>query len=408
VAVHQVAPVADLSTLKIDRTKPPRGTRWWRWLVLGCGLILLVGAAVFALRRSAPVVVLATAHRMSNGAGPGLLNASGYVTPRRRATIAAKITGLVSKVFVDEGMYVKQGQVLATLDNSDALVRLGSARASRSAVSAASVDLDVNLANAKTELYRTGQLEKEGVSSEQSLDLARTTAHSLQARIMLTQEQVLASDALIRIAGQDLDNTIVRAPFAGLVVSKDAQVGEMVSPISAGGGFTRTGIATIVDMTSLEVEVDVNESYISRVLPGRAVTVILDAYPDWKIPGTVRIIIPSADRQKATIKVRISFDKLDPRILADMGVKVTFLADVPKGQANHDAYLLVPAQAIRPEGSRQVVYVYRDGRTERRAVKLGQIAGDDQEVIAGLVEGDQVVVQGFDGLHDGTPVKVKQ
>jgi RND family efflux transporter MFP subunit len=343
-----------------------------------------------------------------NGAAPGaLLNASGYVTPRRRATIAAKITGLVSQVLVDEGMSVREGQVLATLDNSDAQTRLTSARADRAAASAALGDLEVNLANANRELQRTTQLHADGVSSQQALDLARTAADSLRARIVFTQKQVQAADARTSMAQQDFANTIVRAPFAGLVVSKDAQVGEMVSPVSAGGGFTRTGIATIVDMKSLEIEVDVNESYIARVLPGRPVTVILDAYPEWQIPGTVRIIIPTADRQKATVKVRISFDQLDPRILADMGVKVTFFDDQAKQQLNRGAGFLVPKQAIRAEGSQKVIYVFHDGRTERRAVSLGGIRGEDQEVIAGLNEGDQIVVQGFDGLHDGTAVKVK-
>ena len=405
-ALHKVAPAPDLSTLKINRGPPPPGTRWFRWLLLTLGVFLLAGGLVFALRRTDPVVLVSTVRRV-NGAGPVLLNASGYVTPRRRATVAAKITGLVTRVLVDEGMSVKEGQVLATLDSSDALVRVASARADRSVASAALGDLEVNLANASRELSRAEELQGAGVSSQQSLDLARTTADSLQARIVLTQDQVKAAGAHTDIALRDFENTVVRAPFDGLVVSKDAQVGEMVSPISAGGGFTRTGIATLVDMKSLEVEVDVNESNIARVLPGHPVSVILDAYPDWQIPGTVRIIIPTADRQKATIKVRISFDKLDPRILADMGVKVTFIGDRPKEQTNSGAQFLVPRSAIRAEGSQQVVYVYRDGRVERRAVKLGASQGDDQEVIAGLSEGDQIVVQGFNGVRDGMAVRVK-
>jgi len=406
-ALPRIAPVPDLATLKIDRAHSPPGTRWFRWLVLVLVLSLLVGGMVFALRRTDPVVLVVTARSVNNAGRGVLLNASGYVTPRRRATVAAKITGLVSQVLVEEGMQVREGQVMATLDNSDAQTRVTSARADRAAASAALGDLQVNLTNSTRELQRTTQLQREGVSSQQALDLAHTTEESLRARIVATQEQVRAADAHTSIAQQDLANTIVRAPFAGLVVSKDAQVGEMVSPISAGGGFTRTGIATIVDMKSLETEVDVNESYIARVLPGRPVTVILDAYPDWQIPGTVRIIIPTADRQKATVKVRISFDQLDPRILADMGVKVSFLEEQPKQQTNQGPHFLVPKQAIRMEGNQKIIYVCRDGRTERRAVGLGAIHGEDQEVIAGLNDGDQIVVKGFDGIHDGTAVKVK-
>ncbi len=352
------------------------------------------------------MVEVATAHASQAGR-PALLNASGYVTPRRRATIAAKITGLVKEVFADEGMRVEPGQILATLDDSDARARLISTRADREAIAATLGDLRVNLANAERDRRRAEDLWKDGGISEQALDQARTAVDSLQARIALGEEQVRAAEAKIRVAQEDLDNTVVRAPFAGIVVSKDAQRGEMVSPISAGGGFTRTGIATIVDMTSLEIEVDVNESYIARVKPGQAVMAVLDAYPDWQIPAKVRTVIPTADRQKATVKVRLAFDRLDPRILPDMGVKVTFYGDEPSTRAAGATRLLVPRAAIREEGGSQVVFVYRDGRVERRAVRLGQARGNDQEVVAGLSDGEQVVVKGLEGLRDGLRVQLK-
>jgi HlyD family secretion protein len=198
----------------------------------------------------------------------------------------------------------------------------------------------------------------------------------------------------------------VRAPFDGVAVSKDAQVGEMVSPISAGGGFTRTGIATIVDMQSLEIEVDVNESFIAKVKPGQKVEAVLDSYPNWGIPAKVRTLIPSADRQKATVKVRISFDKLDPRILPDMGVKVSFLGDESEGQ-RAAVQALVPKDAVREVDGKQVVFVFRDGRLERRAVKLGLTRGNDAEVLAGLSQGEQVVVQGPQGLQDGQQARTR-
>jgi RND family efflux transporter MFP subunit len=250
-------------------------------------------------------------------------------------------------------------------------------------------------------------LEKEGITSTQALDTARTAVNSLRAKIALTDEQTHAAEERIRVAQQDLDNCTVTSPFDGIVVSKDAQVGEMVSPISAGGGFTRTGIATVVDMQSLEVEVDVNESYIARVHEGMPVTAILDAYPDWSIPAKVRTVIPTADRQKATVKVRISFDQLDPRILPDMGVKVTFLGDEPKAAQSGAPKLVVPQAAIRNENGSSIVFLYQDGRVERRAVRPGGTRGGDQEIVAGLVSGDQVVVSGLGGLHDGSRVELK-
>jgi RND family efflux transporter MFP subunit len=253
-------------------------------------------------------------------------------------------------------------------------------------------------------------LQKAAVQSQEQLDNARTNAESLLAKIDLAKSQVEAAEARIQVAQQAVDNCTIRSPFDGIVVSKDAQVGEMVSPISAGGGFTRTGIATIVDMNSNEIEVDVNESYIARGQNGQPVTAILDAYPDWEIPSRVRTIIPSADRQKATVKVRISFIRLDPRILPDMGIKVTFLgAETPKqnGAAVTPA-ALIPQSAVHDDSGKKVVFLLKDTRIERRAVTLGGNRGSDTEIIAGLTAGDTVVVRGPADLHDGQIVGVKK
>ena len=326
----------DLSGLKIEeRERGDRaGRHTWRGFALAGLALLIVIAAAVILRGRVPAVEVATVRPGGDSAAAALLNASGYVTPRRRATVAAKITARVVDVYVDEGMTVSEGQVLARLDDADARRRLTAARTQRDATAARIRNLEVNLANAEREFHRQTELDKSGFTSAQEVDAARTTAESLRAQIDATREEVRAADAQIAVAQQDVDNCTVRAPFAGVVVSKDAQRGEMVSPISAGGGFTRTGIATIVDMDSIEIEVDVNESYIARVEPGQRVEAVLDAYPDWRIPAKVRTVIPTADRQKATVKVRISFDTLDPRILPDMGVKVSFLAaEQPSGQA---------------------------------------------------------------------------
>ncbi len=406
----------DLSTLRIDeRARNRRGPG--KALGLFAALVVLALGTmglVFALRIQKPVVEVAVAR----GAGQKvttLLNASGYVTPRRRATVASKLTGQVTTVLAEEGMHVNAGQVLATLDDSDARRRLEFARAERDATAASIADLRVNLADAERELKRAEELHASGIQSLQTLDRARTAVESLRARISLADEQVRAAESRIRVSQQDLENCVVRAPFEGLVVSRDAQVGEMVSPISAGGGFTRTGIATLVDMQSLEIEVDVNESFIARVKPGQTVSATLDAYPSWQIPARVRTVIPTADRQKATVKVRVSFLKLDPRILPDMGVKVAFLEDPPalprsgkKGRQETAAQALIPSDAVRQENGAPVVYLVRDGRLERRAVSLGRQHGADVEVVAGLTEGDPVVLRGPRELRDGQQVKIKQ
>src|SRR5262244_934576 len=326
-------PTPDLASLKIHDSARTRGSggKILGYFAAAIGLVLLIAGAVFALKNRAPVVEVATVQAAGDSTQQTLLNASGYVTPRRRATVAAKITGRVTGVFFDEGNHAKEGQLLATLDDSDSKRALDSAVADRDSAKAAIRDYEVQLRYAEIQLHRSQELTTSGVSSQDQLDNATTQADSLKAKIALAKQQVAVSEARIREAQQAVDNCEIHAPFSGIIVSKDAQVGEMVSPVSAGGGFTRTGIATIVDMNSNEIEVDVNESYIARVQPGQPVTAILDAYPDWEIPSRVRTIIPSADRQKATVKVRISFLKLDPRILPDMGIKVTFLgAETPK------------------------------------------------------------------------------
>jgi len=400
----------DLSGLKIDerQRRDSRRRRWPRAFAVGLGAVLMVSAAVvFILGDKTPVVEVATV-REDRGGRSALLNASGYITPRQRATIAAKITGRVNAIFAEEGVHVQPGQVLATLDDVDARARLASVGADRDATAAALGDLRVNLANAERELWRIEALRARELVSQQDRDQARMAVDSLRARIKLASAQVSAAEARIRVAQQDLDNCTVRAPFAGVVVSKDAQVGEMVSPVSAGGSFTRTGIATIVDMDSLEIEVDVNESYIARVKPGQPVTAVLDAYADWQIPAKVRTVIPTADRQKATVKVRVAFDRLDPRILPDMGVKVTFFGDETSHPADGGARVRVPRAALHVQGDSPAVFVYHDGRVDRRAVRLGQVRGDEQEVIAGLSDGEQVVTMGLGELRDGQRAQLKR
>ena len=402
-------PGPDLSGLRIEERARSAGSgrRKRRILALPAVIILVAVGSFLATRTRVAVVAVAEARPAGDPATTALLNASGYVTPRRRATVAAKITARVVDVYVDEGMTVTEGQLLAKLDDSDAVRRLQATRAQRDATAALIASLKINLANAEREFRRQEELRADGFTSVQALDLARTAAESLRAQVAATEEQVKAAEAQIALAQQDIDNCTVRAPFAGVVVSKDAQRGEMVSPISAGGGFTRTGIATIVDMESIEIEVDVNESYIARVDAGQRVEAVLDAYPDWRIPAKVRTVIPTADRQKATVKVRISFDKLDPRILPDMGVKVSFLAgEQAAGQAVAKA--IIPREAARTLDGKPVVFLFRDGLLERRAVSLGALIGGDVQVTAGLAPGDKVVIEGPSGLHDGQRAKLKR
>lgn len=399
----------DLGALRIDAHK--RGSRK-AGKGIAIALIVLLAAlvavgGVYAYTHRTPSVQVATVDTPDSGP-QALLNASGYVTPQRRATVAAKITGRVTGVFFTEGMHVQKGFVLATLDDSDAQRSLTSAKADRDATQASILDLEVQLKNAQIELRRAQELRAAGIQTQEALDNATMAANSLKAKIDYAREQVLAGNARVQEAQQAVDNCVISAPFDGIIVSKDAQVGEMVSPISAGGGFTRTGIATIVDMASNEIEVDVNENYIARVKPGQQVISILDAYPDWKIPSHVRTIIPTADRQKATVEVRIAFEKLDPRILPDMGVKVTFLANEDKQATHAPVGVMVPQGAVRGDAGQKFVFVVSGDHVERRAVKAGTTNGAQTQILAGLTSGDTVVAGGPGDLKDGETVAVKR
>jgi HlyD family secretion protein len=401
----------DLSALRIDdrdRNGPRKGRKVWLAVIAGV-VVPAVAMTVILRGGRAPSVEVAEVRTESAATIPSVLNASGYVTPRRRATVAAKITGRVVEMLVEEGMAVGEGQVLARLDDAEARRRLELARADREVAVATIAETEVNLEDARRTLRRTEELFRQEVVGEQDLDHARAAAEALAARLESLRREVAAAGARVSLAEEDLANCTVRAPFAGIAVSKDAQVGEMVSPVSAGGGFTRTGISTIVDMQSLEIEVDVNESHIAKVQPGQRVEATLDAYPEWKIPAGVRTIIPTADRQKATVKVRIAFDALDPRILPDMGVKVSFLGEPEAEAAGGAARILVPRSALREEGESAVVYVLgRENRLERRAVSTGRENGGEVQVLAGLAPGERVVTAGPAGLRDGQRVRVAE
>jgi RND family efflux transporter MFP subunit len=414
----EVSAKPDLGSLRIhdgQRSKTGAGKR-----VIYAAIPVLIFAGIvagaYALRSQKPMVEVATAAKPEAGGPQTALNASGYITPRRRATIAAKITGRVTGVFFDEGTRVAEGQLLATLDDSDVKRSFDSAKADRDSAQATIADYEVQLKNAKILLHRAEQLQQAGVQTQEALDNALTAVDSLKAKIALAKQQVVASESRIAVAQQAVDNCTIRAPFAGVVVSKDAQVGEMVSPNSAGGGFTRTGIATIVDMKSNEIEVDVNESYIARVENGQKVTATLDAYPDKPIPSKVRTVIPTADRQKATVKVRITIIDLEKYnfILPDMGVKVAFLENeqpVAKDKSKDkgpQAVAFIPKGAVRSDSNASFVFLVRDGKVERRAVSLGLDRGTDVAILAGVSPGDSLVVKGPESLHDGDKVEIRQ
>ena len=403
----------DLASLRIDHSARAGGSRRGAWIGLAILLAVGAGAGYYAWSRE-PVIEVKTATVAAAGTSAGtagsVLNASGYVTARRRATVSSKVTGKVLEVFVEEGRAVRKGDVLARLDDTQMRASLGVTQAQLAAAEKAAAEDQARLREAELTLDRRRQLVKERVISRAELDSAEAQAESLKARIALAQQQVAVAQSEVHARRTDLGDMVVRAPFDGVAISKDAQPGEMISPVSAGGGFTRTGICTIVDMSSLEIEVDVNETYINRVSPGMKVEAILDAYQDWRIPAHVITTIPTADRQKATVRVRIGFDKLDPRILPDMGVKVSFLKDEPEPDPNAAPAaprVLVPKAAVRKADGKSIVFVVKDDKVERRAISVGLEQGDQIEVMSGVSAGERVVIDGPATLKDGDRVKVQ-
>ena len=403
---------ASLDELKIDRSRD--GRSWLAriaWLLLLLAIAGAGGVAGWRWWQEARIPVVRTAavrQTVPADGQPTVLNASGYVTARLQSTVSSKVTGRIIEVLVEEGMAVSEGQVLARLDDTTERSYLALAEAQLGAARGAQAELEVRYEEARLDLDRQRRLLEQRLIGQADLDAAQAEADSLRARIANQREQVVVAEREIDVRRIALEDTVIRAPFSGVAISKDAQPGEMISPVSAGGGFTRTGVCTIVDMSSLEIEVDVNESYINRVSPAQRVVANLDAYPDWEIPASVITTIPTADRQRATVLVRIAFDELgDPRILPDMGVNVAFLeAGPPPEEAVVEAEprLWIPSAALRSDGGAQVVFVARGDTVERRAVTTGLEDGGDVEVLAGLAAGEQVVVEGPAELADGERV----
>jgi RND family efflux transporter MFP subunit len=402
-----------LGQLRIERSEGERGVTSGRraWIVGAAVLVVaLLAAAAWRVLppRAALTVHTATAQPLGGGK-PSVLDATGYVTARREATVSAQITGTVAAVMIEEGDHVKQGQVIGRLDDTAQRAALAQAQAQLHSAQALLLQDQAQLAQSERDVKRDEDLIVRKLVSQQAVEQARTQVQTQSAQVHAQRRQIELAAAGVRAAQVQLDYCTVRAPFTGVVIAKAAQVGEIVSPLSAGGGFTRTGIGTLVDMDSLEIEVDVNEAYINRVQPGQPVASVLNAYPDWQIPSHVIAIIPTADRSKATVKVRIGLDLKDARIVPDMGVRVSFLEEQPasagaSGQSAPPRGVLVPAAALRKDGERDVVFVVKDRRAQRRTVTLGSPSGDSRQVLAGLSPGETVVLDVPPGLKDDAAV----
>jgi len=405
-----------LGSLRIDRTaSASSGGGSKRPIYIGVAVIIAAAIAFGLwswLGKKTIEVTTVTAEADSSGPslGNSVLNASGYVVARRMSTVSSKVTGKVLEIYVEEGMEVKKDQVVAKLDPINSRTVLTMAERELDAARRNLTEIEVRQAEAKRNLERNEALVQQQLVSQTALDTTRAEYAALQARLEASKAQVKVSESQLAMRQLDFDDLDVRAPFSGVVISKDAQPGEMISPLSAGGGFTRTGIATIVDMDSREIEVDVNEAYINRVKSNQRVEATLDAYPDAPLAAHVINIVPTADRTKATVRVRIAFDKLEPQILPDMGIKVRFLDDQPSpaAVANTGPRIRVPTGAIQRANGETYVWVVSNQHVERRAVTLGPESDGSIEVRAGVSSGEELVSPVVAGLEDGGKIKIAE
>lgn len=405
-----------LNELRIQRTErddhggPPR----WLWpVVAGVVVVLLAAAGGWWLWMARPVVVqtaTATAPAGGGGAAGAVLQATGYVTPRRRATVSTQITGTLTQVLIEEGDHVEKGQVLARLEDSALRAGLGAARANLASAQAQIATAQAQLTQAQADAHRQDELVASGMVTKQAAEQARTAVATSVAQLDARRREADAVNAQLAQAQVNFDYSVVRAPFAGVVTEKAAQVGEIVSPLSAGGGFTRTGVGTIVDMDSLEIEVDVSEAYIGQVQANMPAEAVLDAYPDWKIPAHVIAVIPAADRGKGTVKVRVALEQKDARLVPDIGVRVSFLAKKDaaapaQAQAQAARGALVPASAVVQRDGHAAVFVVVDGKARLHAVTPATPdVGTMKSIPAGIAAGDRVVLAPPTTLQDGAAV----
>jgi RND family efflux transporter MFP subunit len=403
-----------LNQLRIDRgTESAPSGKTWIWLAAALLILAAAGFAVWWWMRPHGVPVqIVTAQAIAGDAAAGsILDASGYVVARRQATVASKITAKMVELDIEEGDHVKAGQIIARLDDTNIRAALNAATAQLDYAKASLTETQVNLTNAQRDYDRQKSLLQGHFVSQAVVDNAQTSVDALRAQLATQRSNVDVVARNVSMAERNLDDTIVRAPFSGIVTVKAAQPGEMVSPVSAGGGFTRTGIGTIVDMDSLEIQVDVNENFINRVRPGQQATAKLNAYPDWQIPAHVIAVIPTADRSKGTVTVRIALDQKDERILPEMGVRVAFLDNSGPGReggAKAGPGVTLPSNAVQGSGNTGAVYVVHGDTVERRAVRLGAGNGENVTILSGLTAGERVAVGDFARLEDGAKIQVER
>jgi RND family efflux transporter MFP subunit len=408
---------ADLSKLRINRdapSQPERRALSRNLVIFGVAIVIVGGTLAFLKFRSAPLVQVITASTTSSGgststAGTTAVTANGYVVARTKASVSAKIAGRLAFLSVSEGSHVTQGEVIARLDNADYEAAVAQAFANIATADASIIELKADGDQLARDAQRIRDIRAKNANliSQQDLEVAESRSAQASARLNAANARKKAAEAALQMAQANNANTVIRAPFTGTVLRKDAEVGEVVAP-SVGGGLTRGAVVTLADLSTLEVEVDVNEAYIARVRGALPARITLDAYPDTAFRGVVRQVVPTADRQRATVQVKVSILDHDPRILPEMGAKVDFIQpDTVKTKSATASAIRIPATAIKTDGGASIVWIVRDGKLTRRPVVTGPVSAGFVEVRSGLSGGEQLMISGVDAPTEGMRVKVQ-
>jgi len=402
-------PTRDLSRLTIRRDDPPPPVRRALRRTLLLAAVVVVGAAAafaWAGRAGGVEVTVATARRLGAGGSGTGITANGYVVARTKASVAAKIAGRLATLNVSEGSVVRRGEVIAALENRDYQAIVSQAEAEVRRAQAALEEARTQRAQLERDLTRARALLRDRLVSEQEVESLGAQLDGATSRVGVQEAGLEAAQAAVGVARANLENTYIRAPFDGTVLRKDAEVGEVVAPVATGGGLTRGAVVTMADLGTLEVEVDVNEAYIAQIRNGQPARITLDAYPDTSYRGAVRQVVPTADRQRATVLVKVSILDRDPGLLPEMGARVDFLTGEGTGDEPTEPQVFVPAAAVRTEQGQPVVWVVRDDRLHRVVVEAGPVSGGQRRIRSGLVGGERIVVEGPGNLEDGARVRV--
>jgi len=397
----------DLSTLKINRT-PQNQSSNTKWIIIAIILCCVIGGGYFLMNTTSVEVETMQVFTSQSSSSETILTGQGYVVAQRKAAISSKATGRLDALYVIEGDKVKQGDIIGRIESADVQAALDQQKAQLEVQKAALENATAELEDAEISLKRQQELRKENVGTQADLDAAINRVKKAKAQIQSAKASIATQESAIRASLVQVENTIIRAPFDGTILNKNANVGEVITALGGAAG-SRGAVVTLADMTSLQVEADVSESAIQKIQENQPVEISVSAISDKKYKGIVNKIIPTADRAKGTVQVKIRFDDIDNRVLPEMGAKVNFLKiNTVVNEIESKPKLLIPQTAIQTKNGKKTVFVVKDNAAQETAVSTGTILGEYVEITNGLMNGDVIILAPSDNIQQGSKVQIKK